>query len=192
VARRAARASSGPRACGACPRIAMPRASVGEMTVWENAVLERLRRPVYYQRAASSGRAAARAHATELIRTLRCARARTPDTRIRLLSGRQHAEADPGPRAGHRAEIHPRQPADPRPRRGGHRGRCTRSLLAAREAEGLGRSCSSPRNWRRLVALSDRIQAIVGKGRLSAPVSRRAQADAAAAGADDGRRLGPR
>jgi general nucleoside transport system ATP-binding protein len=148
---------------------------VGEMTVWENAVLERLRRPEF----STWGfvrRAAARSHAAGLIERFDV-RGATPDTRMRLLSGGNMQKLI----LGRCLATAPRFILANQPTRGLDEGAIAAvhaELLAARAAGAAILLISE--ELEEALALSDRIQAIVG-GRLSRPVP---------AGAADPRRLG--
>jgi len=149
--------------------------AVGEMTVWENATLERLRSPAF-STAGFVRRSAARAFATELIRRFDV-RGATSETRIRLLSGGNMQKLI----LGRCLSIGPRFILANQPTRGLDEGAIAtvhEELLAAR-AEGAAILLISE-ELEEAVNLSDRIQAIV-KGRLSQPV---------AAGEADARRLG--
>jgi simple sugar transport system ATP-binding protein len=138
--------------------------AVGEMTVWENAVLERLRTPEF----STSGfvrQSAARAHAADLIKRFDV-RGASPDTRIRLLSGGNMQKLI----LGRCLAIGPKFLLANQPTRGLDEGAIAAvhaELLAAR-AEGAAILLISE-ELEEAVQLSDRIQAIV-KGRLSQPV----------------------
>ncbi|MEM9755425.1 MAG: ABC transporter ATP-binding protein [Pseudomonadota bacterium] len=145
--------------------------AVGEMTVWENAVLERLRTPDY----ATYGfvrQAAARGYAEDLIKRFDV-RGAAPDTRMRLLSGGNMQKLI----LGRCLANAPKFILANQPTRGLDEGAIAaihEELLAAR-SEGAAVLLISE-ELEEAVALSDRIQAIV-KGRLSEPVPA-AQADA--------------
>jgi simple sugar transport system ATP-binding protein len=139
--------------------------AVGEMTVWENAVLERLRSPEF-SRAGFVRQSAARAHAGDLIKRFDV-RGATPDTRIRLLSGGNMQKLI----LGRCLATGPRFLLANQPTRGLDEGAIAAvhaELLAAR-AEGAAILLISE-ELEEAVQLSDRIQAIV-KGRLSQPVT---------------------
>jgi simple sugar transport system ATP-binding protein len=149
--------------------------AVGEMTVWENAVLERLRSP-QFSKSGFVRQSAARAFAADLIQRFDV-RGANPDTRIRLLSGGNMQKLI----LGRCLATGPRFLLANQPTRGLDEGAIAAvhaELLAAR-AEGAAILLISE-ELEEAVQLSDRIQAIV-KGRLSQPVT----ADEA-----DARRLG--
>ncbi len=156
---------------------------MGEMTVWENAVLERLRSPAFSTR--GFVRQAARAYAAELIDRFDV-RGATSETRIRLLSGGNMQKLILG-----RVPVDgPRNSSWPISRPAGS----TKAPLPAVHAELLAARAEGAaillisEELEEAVALSDRIQAIV-KGRLSQPVPAD-EADARRLGPDDGRRVG--
>lgn len=145
--------------------------AVGDMVVWENAVLERLRSPAF-SRFGFVQRAAARAHASDLIARFDV-RGATADTRIRLLSGGNMQKLI----LGRCLATGPRFLLANQPTRGLDEGAIAAvhaDLLAAR-AKGAAILLISE-ELEEAVRLSDRIQAIV-KGRLSHPVLAR-EADA--------------
>ncbi|MCI5109206.1 MAG: ABC transporter ATP-binding protein [Marivita sp.] len=149
--------------------------AVGEMTVWENAVLERLR-SAEFSKSGFVRRAAARAHAADLIKRFDV-RGANPDTRIRLLSGGNMQKLI----LGRCLATGPRFLLANQPTRGLDEGAIAAvhaELLAAR-AKGAAILLISE-ELEEAVQLSDRIQAIV-KGRLSQPVM---------AGEADSRKLG--
>lgn len=139
--------------------------AVGEMTVWENAVLERVR-SAEFSKLGFVRQAAARAHAADLIKRFDV-RGATPDTRIRLLSGGNIQKLI----LGRCLATGPRFLLANQPTRGLDEGAIAAvhaELLAAR-AEGAAILLISE-ELEEAVQLSDRIQAIV-KGRLSQPVT---------------------
>ncbi|WP_439124083.1 ABC transporter ATP-binding protein [Marivita sp.] len=139
--------------------------AVGEMTVWENAVLERLRSPEF-SKSGFVRQSAARAHAANLIQRFDV-RGANPDTRIRLLSGGNMQKLI----LGRCLATGPRFLLANQPTRGLDEGAIAAvhaELLAAR-AEGAAILLISE-ELEEAVQLSDRIQAIV-KGRLSQPVT---------------------
>jgi simple sugar transport system ATP-binding protein len=145
--------------------------AVGDMAVWENAVLERLRTPEFSSRGLVR-RAAARAHAADLIARFDV-RGATPDTRIRLLSGGNMQKLI----LGRCLATRPRFILANQPTRGLDEGAIAAvhaELLAAR-AQGAAILLISE-ELEEALALSDRIQAIV-RGRLSRAIPA-AQADA--------------
>jgi simple sugar transport system ATP-binding protein len=149
--------------------------AVGEMTVWENAVLERLR-SAEFSKSGFVRQSAARAHAADLIKRFDV-RGASPDTRIRLLSGGNMQKLI----LGRCLATGPRFLIANQPTRGLDEGAIAAvhaELLAAR-AEGAAILLISE-ELEEAVQLSDRIQAIV-KGRLSQPIM---------AGEADSRKLG--
>ncbi|MEM6740625.1 MAG: ABC transporter ATP-binding protein [Pseudomonadota bacterium] len=140
---------------------------IGELSVWENATLERLRRPEFSHRGFVR-RAACKRYAASLIERFDI-RGATPETRTQLLSGGNMQKLVLG-----RVLCHaPRFVLVNQPTRGLDEGAIAAvhaELLAAR-AEGAAILLISE-ELEEAVALSDRIQAIV-KGRLSEPVAAR-------------------
>lgn len=139
--------------------------AVGEMSVWENAVLERLRSPDFSRRGFVR-RAAAKAHAADLIQRFDV-RGAGPDTRIRQLSGGNMQKLI----LGRCLATGPKFILANQPTRGLDEGAIAAvhaELLAAR-AEGAAILLISE-ELEEAVALSDRLQAIV-KGRLSRPLT---------------------
>jgi ABC-type uncharacterized transport system ATPase subunit len=137
---------------------------VGELAVWENAVLERLRSPDFSRRGFVR-QAACKSYAAELIARFDI-RGAAPDTRTRLLSGGNIQKLI----LGRCLSIGPQFVLANQPTRGLDEGAIAAvhaELLAAR-AEGAAILLISE-ELEEAVALSDRIQAIV-KGRLSQPV----------------------
>ena len=150
---------------GRIPEDRHAEGAVGELTVWENAVLERLRSPAY-SRNGFVRQTAARAHATDLIKRFDI-RGATPETRTRLLSGGNMQKLI----LGRTLAANPRFLLANQPTRGLDEGAIATvhaELLAAR-AKGAAILLISE-ELEEAVGLSDRIQAIV-KGRLSAPVA---------------------
>lgn len=138
---------------------------VGELTVWENAVLEQLRTPAFSRRGFVR-QAACKAYAAGLIERFDI-RGASPDTRTRLLSGGNMQKLI----LGRVLSGGPRFVLANQPTRGLDEGAIAAvhaELLAAR-AEGAAILLISE-ELEEAVALSDRIQAIV-KGRLSEPIS---------------------
>ncbi|MEM1130265.1 MAG: ABC transporter ATP-binding protein [Pseudomonadota bacterium] len=145
--------------------------TVGEMAVWENAVLERLRSSDY-SKAGFVRRSAARRFAASLIDRFDV-RGADPDTRIRLLSGGNMQKLI----LGRCLASGPKFILANQPTRGLDEGAIAavhEELLAAR-AEGAAILLISE-ELDEAVALSDRVQAIV-KGRLSRAIPA-AEADA--------------
>jgi len=149
---------------GRVPEDRHAEGAVGDLAVWENAVLERLREPAF----SSWGfvrRAAAKAHAADLI-TRFDIRGAAPETRTRLLSGGNMQKLI----LGRNLAARPRFLLANQPTRGLDEGAIAAvhaELLAARAAGAAILLISEDLD--EAVGLSDRIQAIV-KGRLSAPV----------------------
>lgn len=166
----------GPRAlinagAGRVPEDRHAEGAVGELTIWENAVLERLRSPEFSRRGFVR-QAAAKAHAADLIKRFDI-RGAVPDTRTRLLSGGNMQKLI----LGRTLAANPRFVLANQPTRGLDEGAIAAvhtELLDAR-AKGAAILLISE-ELEEAVGLSDRIQAIV-KGRLSNPVTAE-QADA--------------
>lgn len=138
---------------------------VGELSVWENAVLERLRMPEFSRRGFVR-QGACKAYAADLIDRFDI-RGATPETRTRLLSGGNMQKLI----LGRILSNGPCFVLANQPTRGLDEGAIAAvhtELLAAR-AEGAAILLISE-ELDEAVALSDRIQAIV-KGRLSEPIS---------------------
>ncbi|APX12963.1 ABC transporter ATP-binding protein [Tateyamaria omphalii] len=160
----------GPRAmitagAGRVPEDRHSEGTVGELAVWENAVLERLRSPEFSHRGFVR-KAACKSYAADLIDRFDI-RGATPDTRTRLLSGGNMQKLI----LGRCLSIGPRFVLANQPTRGLDEGAIAAvhaELLAAR-SKGAAILLISE-ELEEAVALSDRIQAIV-KGRLSEPVA---------------------
>lgn len=149
---------------GRVPEDRHAEGTVGDLAIWENAVLERLRKPAFSRRGFVR-RAAARAYATDLIKRFDI-RGAGPETRTRLLSGGNMQKLI----LGRNLAAGPRFLLANQPTRGLDEGAIAAvhaELLAAR-AEGAAILLISE-DLDEASALSDRIQAIV-KGRLSRPV----------------------
>jgi simple sugar transport system ATP-binding protein len=159
----------GPRAfvaagMGRIPEDRHAEGVVGELSVWENAVLERLSRPEFSTRGFVR-RGAARAHAADLIRRFDV-RGAAPETRIRLLSGGNMQKLI----LGRVLAAGPRVILANQPTRGLDEGAIAgvhAELLAARAGGASVILISEELD--EALGLADRLQAIVG-GRLSAPV----------------------
>ncbi|MEP1586942.1 MAG: ABC transporter ATP-binding protein [Tateyamaria sp.] len=150
---------------GRVPEDRHAEGAVGELAVWENAVLERLRSPEFSRRGFVR-RAACKAYAAELIQRFDI-RGATPDTRTRLLSGGNMQKLI----LGRCLSISPRFVLANQPTRGLDEGAIAAvhaELLVAR-SKGAAILLISE-ELEEAVALSDRIQAIV-KGRLSQPLA---------------------
>lgn len=148
---------------------------VGEMTVWENAVLERVGE-ARFSRFGFVRAGAARAFAVDLIRRFDV-RGAEPDTRIRLLSGGNMQKLI----LGRNLAGSPRLVVANQPTRGLDEGAIAAvhaELLAVRRSGAAVLLISEDLD--EVTALADRVQAIV-KGRLSPPVST-AEADSATIG----------
>ncbi|MFN4140383.1 ABC transporter ATP-binding protein [Aestuariivirga sp.] len=159
------------RGIGRIPEDRHAEGAIGDLAVWENAVLERLDDPAF-SRAGFVRRGAARGFAAELIRRFDI-RGATPDTRTRQLSGGNMQKLI----LGRNLANAPKFILANQPTRGLDEGAIAgvhAELLAARAAGAAILLISEDLD--EAVALSDRIQAIV-KGRLSAPVTAE-QADA--------------
>jgi simple sugar transport system ATP-binding protein len=149
---------------GRVPEDRHAEGAVGDLPVWENAVLERLRDP-RFSRWGVVRRAAARAYAAGLIDRFDI-RGAGPETRTRLLSGGNMQKLI----LGRNLAAQPRFLLANQPTRGLDEGAIAAvhaELLAAR-SEGAAILLISE-DLDEAAGLSDRIQAIV-KGRLSQPV----------------------
>ena len=126
---------------------------IGDLPLWENAVLERYASGAFARRGVLR-RGRALGHAGALVQRfdVRGHRRRRAGHRDALAVGRQHAEADPRPRAGRRprrrgrAAADRRQPADLGP---GHRCRGLRAPAAARRLRRRQRGAADQRGPRR-------------------------------------------
>ncbi|MEP5632030.1 MAG: ABC transporter ATP-binding protein [Tateyamaria sp.] len=150
---------------GRVPEDRHAEGAVGELAVWENAVLERLRSPEFSHKGFVR-QAACKAYAAELIQRFDI-RGATADTRTRLLSGGNMQKLI----LGRCLSIGPRFVLANQPTRGLDEGAIAAvhaELLAAR-SKGAAILLISE-ELEEAVALSDRIQAIV-KGRLSQPLA---------------------
>ena len=149
---------------GRIPEDRHAEGTVGELPLWENAVLERLRDPAF-SRWGLVRRSNARAFAARLIARFDI-RGATPETRTRLLSGGNMQKLI----LGRNLAGNPRLILANQPTRGLDEGAIAAvhaDLLAARAAGAAIILVSE--DLEEAVGLSDRIQAIV-KGRLSQPV----------------------
>lgn len=149
---------------GRIPEDRHAEGAIGELPVWENAVLERLRTRGFSRRGFVR-RAAARAHAAGLVERFDI-RGAGPDTRTRLLSGGNMQKLI----LGRVLAAGPRAILANQPTRGLDEGAIAAvhaELLAAREAGAAILLISE--ELEEATGLADRIQAIV-KGRLSRPV----------------------
>ena len=150
---------------GRVPEDRHAEGAVGDLTVWENAVLERLREKAF-SRLGFVRRAAGKSYAADLIRRFDI-RGAGPDTRTRLLSGGNMQKLI----LGRNLAATPRFLLANQPTRGLDEGAIVAvhaELLAARAAGAAILLISEDLD--EAVGLSDRIQAIV-KGKLSAPVA---------------------
>ena len=160
---------------GRIPEDRHSEGAVGELTVWENAVLERLRTPAFSTRGFVR-QAACKAYAAQLIKRFDI-RGATAETRTRLLSGGNMQKLI----LGRCLSTGPAFLLANQPTRGLDEGAIAAvhsELLAARAAGAAILLISE--ELEEAVALSDRIQAMV-KGRLS---------EAIPAGDADAQRLG--
>ncbi|HWJ73177.1 MAG TPA: ABC transporter ATP-binding protein [Kaistia sp.] len=138
--------------------------AVGEMAVWENAVLERVREP-RFSAAGFVRRGAGRAFAREVIERFDV-RGGSEDSPIRLLSGGNMQKLI----LGRNLETSPRILIAAQPTRGLDEGAVAAvhgEILAARKAGTAVLLISEDLD--EILALADRVQAIV-KGRLSPPI----------------------
>jgi simple sugar transport system ATP-binding protein len=150
---------------GRIPEDRLSEGIVGEMAVWENAVLERVREP-RFSRHGLVDRGSARTYARELIERFDI-RGAAPDTRTRLLSGGNMQKLI----LGRNLAASPRLLIANQPTRGLDEGAIAaihRELLEVRD-RGVGILLISE-DLDEVVALADRVQAIY-KGRLSPPVA---------------------
>jgi general nucleoside transport system ATP-binding protein len=150
---------------GRIPEDRHAEGAIGDLAVWENAVLERLAEPAF-SRHGFVRRGAARTYADGLIQRFDI-RGATADTRTRLLSGGNMQKLI----LGRNLAMGPRFILANQPTRGLDEGAIAAvhaELLAAR-AEGAAILLISE-DLDEAVGLSDRIQAIV-KGKLSVPVT---------------------
>ena len=137
---------------------------VGELAVWENAVLERLRTPAFSTRGFVR-QAACKAYAAGLIDQFDI-RGAAPDTRTRLLSGGNMQKLI----LGRCLSISPKLLLANQPTRGLDEGAIAAVHSALLAARGAGAAIVLiSEELEEAVALSDRIQAMV-KGRLSHPI----------------------
>jgi simple sugar transport system ATP-binding protein len=153
------------RGMGRIPEDRHAEGVIGDLAVWENAVLERLDTPAF-SRNGFIRRGAARSFAAGLINRFDI-RGATPDTRTRQLSGGNMQKLI----LGRNLANNPKFILANQPTRGLDEGAIAAvhaELLAARSAGAAILLISEDLD--EAVALSDRIQAIV-KGRLSAPVT---------------------
>ena len=138
--------------------------AVGEMTIWENAVLERLR-SIRFSVRGFVRRNGARAFARAIIERFEV-RGGGPDTPFRLLSGGNMQKLI----LGRNLETVPRLLVAAQPTRGLDEGAVAAmhaEILAARRAGAAVLLISEDLD--EIIALADRVQAIV-KGRLSQPI----------------------
>ena len=137
---------------------------VGELAVWENAVLERLRTPAFSTRGFVR-QAASKAYAAGLIDQFDI-RGAAPDTRTRLLAGGNMQKLI----LGRCLSISPKLLLANQPTRGLDEGAIAAVHSALLAARGAGAAIVLiSEELEEAVALSDRIQAMV-KGRLSHPI----------------------
>ncbi|MBP1806329.1 ABC transporter ATP-binding protein [Rubellimicrobium aerolatum] len=149
---------------GRIPEDRHAEGAIGELAVWENAILERARDPAF-ARAGLVRRAAARAFAADLIARFDI-RGAGPDTRTRLLSGGNMQKLI----LGRTLAMNPRFVLANQPTRGLDEGAIAAvhaRLLEARERGAAILLISE--ELEEALGLADRLQAIV-KGRLSDPI----------------------
>ena len=150
---------------GRVPEDRQSEGAVGEMAVWENAILERVREPRFSHHGLVD-RSAARAFAGELIRRFDI-RGATAETRTQLLSGGNLQKLI----LGRNLASSPRLLIANQPTRGLDEGAIAAvhaELLAARK-RGVGVLLISE-DLDEVMALADRVHAIF-KGRLSPPIA---------------------
>jgi simple sugar transport system ATP-binding protein len=149
---------------GRIPEDRLLDGTIGEMVVWENAIIDRVHEP-QFSRHGLVDREAAKAHASELIQRFDV-RGATPETTMRLLSGGNIQKFI----LGRNLSGSPRLLIANQPTRGLDEGAVAAvhaELLAARK-RGVGVLLISE-DLDEVMALSDRVQAIY-KGQLSSPV----------------------
>ncbi len=137
---------------------------IGDLTLWENAILERVRDPEF-----SNGflvnRNAARAFTDRIIKDFDV-RGGTPDSRIRLLSGGNMQKLI----LGRNLETAPRILIAAQPTRGLDEGAVAAIHARILEARAKGAAVLLiSEDLDEIIGLADRVQAIV-KGRLSPPI----------------------
>ena len=138
---------------------------IGDLPVWENATLERLREPVFSAWGLVR-HAAARAHAHSIIERFDI-RGASPDTRTRLLSGGNMQKLI----LGRVLAAGPRVIVANQPTRGLDEGAIAAVHARLLEARAQGAAVLLiSEELEEAVGLADRLQAIV-KGRLSAPIA---------------------
>ncbi|MCT7373529.1 ABC transporter ATP-binding protein [Chelativorans salis] len=150
---------------GRVPEDRNTEGAIGDMTIWENAVLERIWSPAF-SRHGMIDRGAARQFAAEVIEAFDV-RGGTPDKRIRLLSGGNMQKLI----LGRNLHEQPKILIAAQPTRGLDEGAIaavhTRLLEARKSGAGV---LLISEDLDEVLQLADRIQAIV-KGRLSPPVA---------------------
>ncbi|MGH6762068.1 MAG: ABC transporter ATP-binding protein [Phyllobacterium sp.] len=149
--------------------------AIGDLMIWENTILERLRDPVFCRKGLVD-RSAARQFSGRIIKEFDV-RGGTPDSRIRLLSGGNMQKLI----LGRNLETRPRILIAAQPTRGLDEGAVAAihaRILAARDQGAAVLLISEDLD--EILRLADRVQAIV-KGRLSPPID---------AGSADAKKLG--
>ncbi|WP_265519363.1 ABC transporter ATP-binding protein [Nitratireductor luteus] len=150
---------------GRIPEDRNAEGAVGDMTIWENAILERIWSPTF-SRHGLIDRAAARRFAAEIIKAFDV-RGGAPDKRIRLLSGGNMQKLILGRNLHEQTKLL----VAAQPTRGLDEGAIasvhTRILDARKKGAGV---LLISEDLDEVIQLADRIQAIV-KGRLSPPVA---------------------
>ncbi|WP_079213426.1 ABC transporter ATP-binding protein [Brucella pituitosa] len=160
---------------GRIPEDRNAEGAIGDLTLWENAVLERVRDP-QFSNGILVNRAAAREFTDRIIKDFDV-RGGTPDSRIRLLSGGNMQKLI----LGRNLETAPRILIAAQPTRGLDEGAVAAIHARILEARDKGAAVLLiSEDLDEIIGLADRVQAIV-KGKLSPPI------DAAEANA---RRLG--
>ncbi len=150
---------------GRIPEDRHRQGAIGEMAIWENAVLERIRQPLFSRRGIVN-RSAGQAFAATIIEEFDV-RGGTPTSRTRLLSGGNMQKLI----LGRNLYRRPRILIAAQPTRGLDEGAVAAvhaRILEARQAGTAVLLISEDLD--EVMGLADRIQAIV-KGRLSAPIA---------------------
>ena len=151
---------------GRIPEDRHKQGTIGEMTIWENAVLERIG-SAHFSRRGLVNRAAGQALAATIIEDFDVRGGGTPTSRTRLLSGGDMQKLILGRNLFRR----PRILIASQPTRGLDEGAVaavhTRILEARRQGTAV---LLISEDLDEVIGLADRIQAIV-KGRLSAPIA---------------------
>ena len=150
---------------GRIPEDRNAEGAIGEMTLWENAILERMHSPRFSKNGLVN-RAAARAFATTIIEEFDV-RGGAPDRRIRLLSGGNMQKLI----LGRNLHDQPKLLIAAQPTRGLDEGAIAAVHTRILEARNAGAAVLLiSEDLEEVINLADRIQAIV-KGRLSPPLA---------------------